>query len=94
MDGNTSWFAGLNLEGDEYRVRSSAGTGKVESDFRVQELNLYVGGIKRFTDNVSAFARLGTTLAGDHSFRTPTGTEVGGQLDPTLMFEIGLGWDF
>ena len=90
----TTLYAGIEIEGQEYRVRSSAATGKRQSNLQVQELRIYVGGVHRFDDSFSGFARLGAVVAGDHKFTNTSGQPVQGQLDPTLLFEVGLGWDF
>lgn len=85
---------GFELDGQEYRVRSDAATGKRRFDFDVQELRLVVGGLWRFTDHLSAFGKLGTTLAGDHNFRTPAGVLRDGTMEPTFTFTMGVGLDF
>ena len=87
----------LELEGDQYRVRSDVASGRQRFDYQVQELRLYVGGIHRFDDHTSAFARVGSALAGDHSLHAPGMSgpiTVRGQLEPVLMFELGFGLDF
>ena len=93
-DTATTVFLGIRLDGDEFRVRTSAMAGKQAFDLQVQELSIYVGAVRRFTDNISAFARLGSVVAGDHKFKQPTLSPVEGQIDPTFMFEVGFGWDF
>ena len=90
----TTLFLGLALEGDEYRVRSSARTGKLESNIQTQELELYIGGLHRFTDHLSSFARFGAVVAGDYDFGRPGMPNVDGDIEPNLMFELGLGLDF
>ncbi len=92
----TTFYAGIDLEGQEYHLRSSAATGRQEFDFQVQEIRVYVGGIHRFTDHLSAFGRFGAAVAGDHKLRSDNnlGRRINGQLDPTLLFEVGVGWDF
>ena len=61
---------------------------------QIQELELYLGGQHRFDDHLSVFGRVGAVIAGDHKFQNPAGGRIDGQMDPSLMFEVGLGWDF
>lgn len=86
--------AGIELEGQEYHVRAPLSLGGARSDWQVQELRLYVGGLYRFSDNLSAWGRVGAAIAGDNDFVNPAGVHIEGQLDPTMLFEVGLGWDF
>ncbi|MEM7203534.1 MAG: DUF6268 family outer membrane beta-barrel protein [Planctomycetota bacterium] len=87
----TTVYGGLELEGQEYRVRAPNGN---RSDWNQQELRLYIGAIQRFDDHLSAFARFGSAIAGKHIFRNPAGVRVDGQLEPVVLFEVGVGWDF
>ena len=87
-------YLGVGLEGQEYRVRSSAAAGSRQYDIRVQELSVEVGAVERFTDHLSGVVRFGAVVAGDHEFRTPGGIPVEERLEPSFIFEIGVGWDF
>jgi hypothetical protein len=89
----TTLFVGVSLEGEEYRVRSPASSGKQATDLRTQELEVYVGGIHRFSDHFSVFGSIGAVVAGDYDIQRPI-NDVDGQMEPTLMFEAGLGLDF
>ena len=63
-------------------------------ELNVQELQIYLGLLHRFDDNLSVFGRFGAVIAGDHKFTAPNGGRVQGQMDPTILFEVGIGWDF
>ncbi len=92
----TTVSAGVELEGAAYNIRSSPGTGKIQTENRVQEIRLFVGVDHQFTEQLSAFGRFGTLLGGDYDIRTdlPVGTKTDGQIEPALFFEFGLGWKF
>ena len=92
----TTYSVGVELEGDAYNIRSSAATGKIETENRVQEIRLFVEVDHQFTEQVSAFGRFGTLLGGDYDIRTglPVGTDTDGQIEPALYFEFGVGWSF
>lgn len=94
FDGATTLFVGTSLDGDQYRRRSSASTGKLQSNIQTQELEIYLGGIHRFTDHFSSFARFGAVVAGNWDFGRPGINNIDGRIEPTLMFEAGIGWDF
>ena len=93
VDPATTLFVGLALDGREYHRRSSSVTGKVTSNFLTQELDVYLGGLHRFNDHLSAFGRFGASIAGHYEFQVP-GATIDGQIEPTIMFEVGVGWDF
>jgi len=86
----TTVFVGAEIEGHEYSVRSSAATGKQQHDINIQDIRLYIGANHRVNDNFSMFARTGAVVGGDYRF-TPS---YDGQIEPTFMLELGLGWDF
>lgn len=92
----TTVAAGLGLEGAAYNIRSSHSTGKIQTENRIQELTLFLEVDHQFTDQVSAFGRFGTLLAGDYDIRTdlPVGSASDGNIEPALFFEVGLGWKF
>jgi len=91
----TTLALGLGLEGAAYNIRSSPGTGKIETENRIQEVTLFLEVEHQFTDQFSAFSRFGTLLAGDYDIRTsgvPARTD--GDIEPALFFEVGLGLKF
>lgn len=94
-----SWIVkvGLAVDGDEFHARTDLSTGaKTGYDIRVQELDLYVDGTLRFSDNLSVFGRVGSALTGDQDWeypRTPPG-RYDGSADPALFFQVGLGLNF
>ena len=85
---------GFELEGNRYRVHAPLSAGKTTSDLWAQEINLTLGGIYRFNDNISMFGQIGGALAGDYTFSNTLGQRVNGTLDPTFLFEVGFGIDF
>lgn len=90
----TTFTLGVELVGEQYEIRAPSNLGKVRSELITQEFILAAGVIHRFNDHVSAFGRFGGALGGDYDLSPPVGGKIDGQLDPTLMFEVGLGWDF
>jgi Domain of unknown function (DUF6268) len=93
----TRLSAGLELEGAAYNIRSSPGTGSIQTENRIQELSLFVGVEHQFTDQLTAFGRFGTLLTGDYDIRTGAGPAIGtsdGHIDPAVFLEVGLGWKF
>ncbi len=91
----TSLQLGMDLQGQDYNVRTSVANGKQEFKFVTQELQLYLGGQHRFNDSFSAFAKIGAALAGDYKTQTDNSlNQISSQLTPTFLFQVGLGWDF
>jgi hypothetical protein len=85
--------AGVDLEGNRYRVRAPLAAGKTATDLHAQEISLSGGAIYRFNDYFSIFARSGTTIAGDYKF-TPFGGGQNGTMEATFLIEGGIGIDF
>ncbi|MCC6670212.1 MAG: hypothetical protein IT458_04075 [Planctomycetes bacterium] len=85
---------GADVQGDEFRQRSAPATGKIEYSVNVQEIRAYGDATIRFTDNLSAFGRLGAIVAGDYQFRDPAGARYNGTLEPNFFFEVGFGVKF
>jgi hypothetical protein len=93
----TTVALGLELEGAAYNIRSSAGTGKVETENRIQEFRAYLGVEYQFAEQFSTSARFGAILAGDYDIRTGSGPGAGisdGDIEPALFFQVGLGLSF
>jgi hypothetical protein len=90
----TTISAGLSLDGQEYRARTSVAFGENEFDVRVQELVLYLGLAHRLNDHLSLYGKIGALLAGDNEFENPVGVNVDGQAEVAPMAEVGFGWDF
>ena len=86
--------AGVDLEGEQYRVRSSVATGKQMFDVQTQEIRARLGLIQRFNDNFSLFADVGTNVAGDYKWRDTTGATYDGTLRPEIFLHVGVGIDF
>jgi hypothetical protein len=85
--------AGVDLEGNRYRVRAPVSAGKTAADLWAQEITVTGGAIYRFNDYFSIFARSGTTIAGDYKFG-PFGSSQNGTLEATFLLEGGIGIDF
>ncbi len=92
----TTLSAGLEFYGAAYNLRERIGGANVHTENRIQELSLFIEGNHRFTEQVSAFARLGTLLGGDYDLRRPSavGGDTDGQIGPAVFFEVGMGWTF
>jgi hypothetical protein len=96
LSGDTTTVSlGLELEGAAYNIRTSPGTGKIQTENRIQEFSLFLGVDHRFTDQFSAFGRFGTLLSGDYDIRTGLpGATTDGNIEPALFFEVGVGLNF
>jgi hypothetical protein len=85
---------GLDLDGEEYRVRSSLGTGKVPYDVHTQEITARLGVIQRLTDSISLWGDVGYIVAGDYKWRDAAANRYDGTMEPTFTWAIGFGIDF
>ncbi|MEZ5962876.1 MAG: hypothetical protein R3F56_03420 [Planctomycetota bacterium] len=92
--GITTVHAGAYLEGDQYRVRSSSGSGKRRVDWQTQEIRLAAGVDHRLSDYLSVFGEIGSTIAGDTKLRNGTSQSFTGSIEPTFFFNVGIGFDF
>jgi hypothetical protein len=92
--GITTFRVGGYLEGDQYRVRSSAATGKRRVDWQTQEISLAAGLTHRFSDYLCVFGEVGSVVAGDTKFRDGTAQNYTGSIEPTFFFNVGVGFDF
>lgn len=89
-----SIYAGIELEGQEYRVRPDVpGPNGNGFDFRAQELRLYGGATYRLDDHFSIFGKVGSAVAGKYQIGSGS-AKLDSQLDPTFFAEIGVGFDF
>lgn len=87
---------GTEIDGAQYRVRTSAASGRQRANAQVQEITVYAGLISRLSDNFSITARGGANVAGDYHL-TNGNTAAGyadGTLQPGLFAEISCGFDF
>jgi len=85
---------GTECYGEQYRTRTSLGTGHLERKQQTQELDAYLRGVIRFDDHFSFFGKVGTAYAGDNDFRDSTNAKFNGTMDWNLFFEVGFGIDF
>jgi hypothetical protein len=87
---------GAEIQGAEYHVRSSAATGNLEANARVQEFMTYLGAQWRLNDNLSFGGRLGVVVAGDYKpdDGDPATPDLRGQLEPAFFAELSVGWSF
>ncbi len=93
-DTQTTIFFGFDIDGDEYRVRAPSSAGAGKTNISVQEIRWGIGAQYRFTDELSGYARVGTTLAGDYKVSDGTGAKFDGSIEPQAFLEVGMGWDF
>jgi hypothetical protein len=89
-------LAGIEIEGAEYRVRTSAATGRQQDDARVQEVLVYGGANWRFNDNVSMRARAGIAAAGDYKLEDGdvTNNRIDGTLGTSFFIDVTFGLDW
>ena len=92
----TSFAFGAEVNGAEYRVRSTSTTGKQPGDVRVQEVITYIGMTHRFSDYVSLRTRGGLVLAGEYELSTGAGNfdPAEGALDQGFYADITFGIDW
>jgi hypothetical protein len=91
-DASTILLADVTLDGDQFEMHSSALPGSSTS--HVQEIRVGLGGIYRFNDTVSTFAKVGMTVAGDYLLTNGDGIFADGTLEPAVFFTAGVGLDF
>ena len=94
MSTATLLYTGFYLDGNEARVRTPVSAGKQEVDVNWQEITWRLGTIFRFNDHFSVFADGGLTVAGDYEWRSGTGANWSGTLEPSFIFRAGMGLDF
>lgn len=92
--GVTTVHVGAYLQGDQYRVHSSAATGKRRVDWQTQEIWASAGLNHRLSDYLSVFGEVGTLIAGDNKLRDGTSQSYTGALEPSFFFNVGVGLDF
>jgi hypothetical protein len=85
---------GLDLESDEFHVRSTAATGKAERDIHVQDLRAFVGAQRRLGPNASVFAKIGTNVVGHYDWSYGAGPDYDGTLERGVYGQVGFGWSF
>lgn len=94
--GSTAFSFGAQVQGAQYRVRSSAATGKQQRNLNVQEVFTYVGVTHRVSDSFSLSARAGAILAGDYDLETGASNfdRTEGALDQGLYVDVTMGIDW
>ncbi len=92
----TAFSFGAEVQGAQYRVRSTSQTGKQRANLQVQEVIAYLGMTHRMSDQLSIRARGGVVLAGDYDLTT--GAEnfdnAEGALSQSFYADITLGFDW
>lgn len=91
-----SWTltAGFDVESEEFHVRSSAATGKIERDIHVQDVRAFVGAFHRVTENALVFLKVGTNVAGNYDWSYLPTPDYTGTLEPAFYAQVGFGWNF
>jgi hypothetical protein len=84
---------GLESESEEFHVRTRTPQGTLETDVHVQDIRAYLGASYRFTDKVSIFAKVGSTVAGHYEWRDG-GATYDGTLERAFFVQMGLGLTF
>ena len=94
--GSTAFSFGAQVQGAQYRVRSSAATGKQQRNLNVQEVFAYLGVTHRMSDSFSLSARAGAILAGDYDLETGASSfdTTEGALDQGLYVDVTMGIDW
>ncbi|MFK7741047.1 MAG: DUF6268 family outer membrane beta-barrel protein [Planctomycetota bacterium] len=93
---STSLAFGAMIQGAQYHVRSSSGTGKQRADVQVQEVITYFGLTHRFSDQFSLQTRAGLVVAGDYDLTSGARNfeRTRGALDQGFYADITLGFDW
>ena len=84
---------GLESESEEFHVRTRTPQGTQETDIHVQDIRAYLGASYRFTDQLSTFAKVGSTVAGHYEWRDG-GAKYDGTLELAFFVQMGLGLTF
>lgn len=89
-------LGGVEIQGAEYRVRSSAASGRQQADLRVQEVLVYGGAQWRFDDYLSLRSRVGIAAAGDYKLDDGIGAtpRIDGTLKTGLFVDVTMGIDW
>jgi hypothetical protein len=86
---------GVRLDANEYHIRGPASIGSPEHDVHAQELYAYVGAERMLDANLSAFMRLGMSIAGNYDWSYGTGApDYDAKLEPAPFALVGIGWRF
>ncbi|GAB4154235.1 MAG: hypothetical protein Fur0037_22880 [Planctomycetota bacterium] len=95
-ESSLGFLLGVDIDGAQYRMRTSAATGRQRANAQVQEIVAYCGLISRMSDNFSLIGRAGANVAGDYHLTNgdASGGFADGTLDPGLFAEISFGIDF
>lgn len=95
-DSSLGFLFGAQIDGAQYRVRTSAATGRLRTNVQVQEVVVYTGIMSRLSDGFSIMGRVGATVAGDYHLSNgdKSGGMYDGTLDPGLFLEFSAGFDF
>ncbi|MBZ0153316.1 MAG: DUF6268 family outer membrane beta-barrel protein [Planctomycetes bacterium] len=93
---NTGILFGVDVDGGEYHVRTSAATGNQQGDVHVQEISTYFGWMTRFNENTSLLLRGGLVVSGDYYLTTGRNNfdPAEGSLNQGLFAEVSFGFDF
>ncbi|MGC6489043.1 MAG: DUF6268 family outer membrane beta-barrel protein [Planctomycetota bacterium] len=94
--GSTAFSFGAQVQGAQYRVRSTSATGKQQRNLNVQEVFAYVGVTHRMSDYLSLSARAGAVLAGDYDLETGASNfdTTEGALDQGFYVDVTVGVDW
>jgi hypothetical protein len=94
--GSTAIALGAQVQGAQYRVRSSSGTGKQRANLQIQEVIVYAGLTQRFTDHFSLNVRGGAVVAGDYFLTTGAASfdPAEGALDQGFYADVTFGIDW
>jgi len=94
--GSTSVAIGAQVQGAQYRVRSTSSTGKQRANLQLQEVLIYAGLTQRFSDHFSLNVRGGAIVAGDYDLTTGAANfdPAEGALDQGFYADITFGFDW
>jgi hypothetical protein len=85
---------GLELDSEEFHVRSTRATGSIERDIHVQDLRAFAGVLHRLGDHLSVSARIGASIAGHYDWSYQPEPDYDGTLERRFFAQLGLGWHF
>ncbi len=86
--------AGFEIEGEEYRMRSTNSGQEVAQHVQAVDTRLFAGFIHRITPNVSFSLRAGFLVGGYYDWKDGTGFDYDGRLEQGVFVAGGVGWTF
>jgi hypothetical protein len=86
---------GFSIEANEYHIRGPVALGSPRESVHVQEVYAFLGAEYALNDNLSTFARVGSSIAGNYDYGYGGGLpDYDNSLESAVFATIGVGWTF